>query len=103
MPYPERPATSKGSAGGDDSPTLPPNSPPILPASISPSEFALMIRSASSTNHRRRALVSPVGQHNTRGSSSTQQGSASEASSKIYGHQQADGSDGELTEFSDGG
>ncbi|WVQ62869.1 uncharacterized protein L199_001018 [Kwoniella botswanensis] len=97
-----RPATSKAIARGDDSPTLPPNNPPILPVSISSLELALMSRSAGSTKYCRRARVRPIPQCSERGSSGTQQGSVPARSSKIYRHQRADASDGELTEFSDG-
>ncbi|KAK6907055.1 hypothetical protein I203_101044 [Kwoniella mangroviensis CBS 8507] len=99
---PHRPATSKAIASRDDSPTLPLNSPPILPASISASELALINRSAGSTKDRRRARIRPFEQYSEGALSRIQTGSVSVGSSRTYNHQQADGSDGELTEFSDG-
>ncbi|WWD08749.1 hypothetical protein V865_006862 [Kwoniella europaea PYCC6329] len=99
---PHRPATSKATARRGDSFILPPNSPPILPVSISSSELALMSRSAGSTKARRKGRVRPTLQCSERGSPSTQQGSVPARSSKTYGHQRADASDGESTEFSDG-
>ncbi|OCF78206.1 hypothetical protein I204_00143 [Kwoniella mangroviensis CBS 8886] len=99
---PHRPVTSKAIASRDDSPTLPLNSPPILPASISASELALINRSAGSTKDRRRARIRPFEQYSEGALSRIQTGSVSVGSSRTYNHQQADGSDGELTEFSDG-